>query len=80
MLAKLIAIGNSRGVRLPKKLLEAANLASAETLILTVTGEGLLLSPARRPRDGWEEAFRAAPAKAPEDLWGDIPPDEAWDD
>jgi antitoxin MazE len=79
MQAKIIAIGNSRGVRLPKKILQAANLDEVESVNLTITSEGLLLSRPTHPRAGWEEAFRAAPHTKPEDLWGDIPLDEAWD-
>jgi antitoxin component of MazEF toxin-antitoxin module len=40
MEAKIIAIGNSRGVRLPKKILEAARLESSETVNLTITKKG----------------------------------------
>lgn len=73
MEAKIIAIGNSRGVRLPKKILEAANLESAETVVLSITTDGLLLSPARKPRDGWAAAAKQA-ALQHEDSWEGLPP------
>jgi antitoxin component of MazEF toxin-antitoxin module len=74
--AKLIAIGNSRGVRLPKKILEAANLDRSQTVTLTLTKAGLLLSAATKPREGWEAAAKQA-AQEHEDLWEGLPP---WDE
>jgi antitoxin MazE len=73
MEAKLIAIGNSRGVRLPKKILEAANLDRSQTVTLTLTKAGLLLSAATKPREGWEAAAKQA-AQEHEDLWEGLAP------
>jgi antitoxin MazE len=58
MKAELIPIGNSRGVRIPKALIEQSGLT--RTVEITVQPEGLLISPGRQPRDGWAEAFAAA--------------------
>lgn len=55
MTTKLIGIGNSRGVRIPKAFIEAAGLDSGP-LRLRVTASGLLIEPAARPRDGWSAA------------------------
>jgi antitoxin MazE len=79
MEAKIIAIGNSRGVRLPKKILEAARLESSETVNLTITTKGLLLSPARKPRDGWASAAKQA-ASEREDLWEGLAPWNEFDE
>jgi antitoxin MazE len=60
MQAKLIAIGNSRGVRLPKAILQAAGIEDEVTL--RVTDGSLVITPARRrrkPREGWAEAIDA---------------------
>ena len=58
MKSELIPIGNSRGVRIRKALIDQAGLT--RMLEITLRPEGLLISPARRPRDGWAEAFAAA--------------------
>jgi len=58
MKSELIPIGNSRGVRIPKALIDQSGLT--RTVEITLRPEGLLISPARRPRDGWAEAFAAA--------------------
>lgn len=65
-MAHLIQIGNSHGIRIPKSVIEQAGLADVE-LSFKVVPEGLLVSPIRKPRDGWEEAFRTA-GKQHEDL------------
>ena len=57
MTTKLIAIGNSRGVRIPKGFIEAAGLDGGP-LRLRVAESGLLIEPMARLRDGWSAAAR----------------------
>ena len=56
MKARLIRIGNSRGVRLPKPVIEEAGLE--EYVELQVRGGAVVISSRRRPRTGWAEAAR----------------------
>ncbi len=56
MKARLIRIGNSRGVRLPKPLIEDAGLQ--EEVELQVRGGAVVISAGRKPRTGWAEAAR----------------------
>jgi len=65
MKARIIQIGNSRGVRIPKKLLEQAHLTD-EVQIEARAGEIVIRS--RRPREGWEEAFRDMAARGDDRL------------
>ena len=58
-MAELIQIGNSRGVRIPKALIEQAGLEGGE-LVLEVVQGGLLIKPLKRPRQGWDKAVRSA--------------------
>jgi len=59
MKAKLIQIGNSRGVRLPKSLIEQAGLR--DKVDIEIRGDEIVLSkPETDPRAGWEESFRKA--------------------
>lgn len=53
---KLIRIGNSQGVRIPRFLLD--QLALGEDIELVVMEGQLILRPLRRTRQGWDEAFR----------------------
>lgn len=56
MRTRLIRIGNSRGIRIPKALVEAARLDVP--LRMRVVDKGLLLERAAEPRAGWAEAAR----------------------
>ncbi len=56
MKSKLVRIGNSRGVRLPKPLIEQAGLA--DQVELRVREGAIIISPAKGPRDGWAEAAK----------------------
>ena len=55
-MATLIRIGNSRGVRIPKPLVQQAGLEGRE-LEITAGEDGVWIRPARRTREGWEQAF-----------------------
>jgi len=55
MKTEIIRIGNSRGVRLPKLLLDKAGL-TGEVEIEASPGQ-LVIRSAKRPRQGWEERF-----------------------
>jgi antitoxin MazE len=54
MKTRIVNIGNSCGVRLPKVLLEQSGLG--EEVELEVRGNSIAILPARRPRAGWAEA------------------------
>ena len=58
MKTELIRIGNSRGIRIPKPLIEQCGFG--DEVDLRIENECLIISPDRRPRQGWEERFRAA--------------------
>ncbi len=57
MKARLVQIGNSRGIRLPKPLIEEAGLS--DEVELRVREGSIVILPARSPRSGWAEAARA---------------------
>lgn len=57
MKARIVRIGNSKGIRIPKVLLEQSKVG--EEIELEVQGNQILIRPASHPRQGWEEAFRS---------------------
>lgn len=77
---RIIAIGNSQGVRLPKPLLEAAGL-SGEVEIEAEEGR-IVIRAAHHPRAGWAEAFEAMAAAGDDRLLDPETPtafeDEEW--
>jgi len=57
-MAHLIKIGNSQGIRIPKPLIEQAHLEGKE-LDLQLVNQGILVTPSKKPRDGWKNAIEA---------------------
>ena len=55
---EIIRIGNSRGIRIPKPLIEQCGLEG--TVELSVENHRLVISPGRHLRQGWTAAFRNA--------------------
>lgn len=55
--ARIVNIGNSKGIRIPKSLLAQSGLSGE--VQLEVREEGIVIMPVRRARQGWDEAFRA---------------------
>ncbi len=56
MKARLVRIGNSRGVRLPKPLIEQAGLGDEVELL--VRDGAIVIAAAQRPRTGWAVAAK----------------------
>ncbi len=56
MKTRLIRIGNSQGIRIPKTLVDQCRLQGS--IALEVRGGHLVIRPVRKTRKGWEEAFR----------------------
>jgi antitoxin MazE len=52
----IIKIGNSKGIRLSKSLLDRYNIKDKVQLILE-RGR-IIIKPVASPRQGWEDAFR----------------------
>lgn len=52
---RIVKIGNSQGIRIPKLLLHQAELG--EEVELEVKDGQIVLRPARTPRHGWDEQF-----------------------
>ncbi len=75
-MATLIRIGNSQGVRIPKAIIEQAQL-NEKDLEFKVLDEGLLIKPVRKPRQGWKKQFekysKAEKADGLDQEWLDAP-------
>ena len=56
MKARLVQIGNSRGIRLPKPVIEEAGLDDEAQL--QVREGAIVIRPLRAPRSGWAQAAR----------------------
>jgi antitoxin MazE len=81
MKGRIIQIGNSRGVRIPKALLEQTRM-TADVQIEAEAGE-IVIRPARSPREGWDESFRSMAARGDDRLLDEARPtafdEEEWE-
>lgn len=57
MKAKIIKIGNSRGIRIPKPLISQAGIH--DEVEISIEENRLIIVPAVKPRSDWADAFRA---------------------
>jgi antitoxin MazE len=72
----LIKIGNSQGVRIPKAIIEQAQL-SDKILVFKIVDDGLLIQPVKKQRQGWKKQFDKATQLSKSDCssqeWLDAP-------
>ena len=59
MRARLVRIGNSRGIRLPKPVIKTDTILT-EDVEVQVRDNAVVIKAAVRPRYGWAEAARLA--------------------
>lgn len=79
MRTRIVKIGNSQGVRIPKLLLERSNLA--EEVELEAEDDRIIIRSTREPRHGWEGAFRRMAERGDDALLDDGPPAQTrWDE
>ncbi len=72
MQINVVKIGNSKGVRIPKKILDQCQVE--EKLELIVKNNVIMLKPVhKKPREGWAEAIEAIHQKH-----GEEPLDKDW--
>jgi antitoxin MazE len=78
MKTRIVRIGNSRGVRIPKLLLEQTGLSGV--VEISVRDGALVIGPTRKPREGWAAAFQEM-ARRGDDALLDEPPTSlsSWD-
>jgi len=58
MKTRIIRIGNSQGIRIPKSLLQKTGLS--EEVEIRAENGSLVIRPAKIPRAGWAAAFKKA--------------------
>jgi len=75
MRASIIKIGNSRGLRLPKAIIEQCGFDNE--VEIQVRNNEVIIRPIKRPRHDWEEAFKNMAKKGDDHLIEF--PDSQWD-
>ena len=77
MIVPVVPIGNSRGIRFPKLVLD--KFFVKDKMDMKVTEQGILLTPVTEsPREGWAEAF-CKMHENKDDILDDIPDSGAFE-
>lgn len=83
MKARIVKIGNSRGIRIPKPIIAEAGLE--DEVELSVEENRLVISSTPKPRSSWAEAFREMARRGDDVLvdgaieWGTAWDEEDWE-
>jgi antitoxin MazE len=79
MKTRIVRLGKSCGIRIPKALLEQAGIHGE--VEVSVRDDSLVIQPVRVPRAGWEEAFREMARRGDDALLDDVAPSlSPWDE
>ena len=77
--SRIIKIGNSQGIRIPKLFLDQSDLGPEVELVLDQ--DQITVRPSRHVRDRWDNAFQAMSEQGDDALLdGDMPASTAWDE
>ena len=83
MKTRIVRIGNSQGVRIPKPILDQTGLRGE--VDISADKDTVVIRPATRPRAGWAAAFREMARRGDDRLLDDVGPalshwdEEAWE-
>jgi antitoxin MazE len=79
MKSRIVPIGNSRGIRIPKLLLEQTGLSGE--VEISAQDDALVIRPVKRPRAGWAPAFQKMARRGDDALLDDPAPSLSdWDE
>lgn len=79
MRARVVKIGNSQGIRIPKPLLEQTGIM--DNVELEVEKNQIIIRPVTNPRIDWDEAFKSMADKGDDTLIvGDENIYHSWDE
>lgn len=77
--SRIVKIGNSQGIRIPKLLLEQTSLEDEVELVLEE--DQIIVRPVQHVRQGWEEAFEAMGEQGDDELLdAGAPVSNGWDE
>ncbi len=75
---KIVKIGNSQGIRIPKLLLEQTSIG--EDVELVAEDGNLIIRAAGNPRSGWDQAFKSMAERNDDKLLDQAIVDHEWDE
>jgi antitoxin MazE len=79
MKTRIVPIGNSQGIRIPKPLLDETGLSGE--VEISAAEDALVIRPSRKPRSGWAAAFQRMAECGDDALIDELPPSLSdWDE
>lgn len=75
--SKVVKIGNSRGIRIPRTVLEEAGLT--DEVEMKVEGNKLIIQASHHAREGWEDRFADMADRGDDQLLDEATPVQ-WDE
>jgi antitoxin MazE len=78
MKTRIVSIGNSKGIRIPKPLLEQTGLHGE--VEIRANNDTLVIRPARKARAGWGAKFREMARRGDDCLLDDVVGLSKWDE
>jgi antitoxin MazE len=79
MKSRIVKIGNSQGIRLPKPLIDQTGLR--EEVEIIVEGNRLIIAPVGHPRASWPASFQKMASIGDDALFdGEVQISTAWDE
>ena len=78
MRARVIKIGNSQGLRIPKPILDQTGIR--EDVEIEVEDNQIIIRPVKNARQGWDAAFKMMGKKGDDEPWVDDTISHSWDE
>jgi antitoxin MazE len=79
MKTRIVPIGNSQGIRIPKPLLQQTGLSGE--VELSAEDDALLIRPVKKARAGWAAAFQQMARRGDDTLLDEVAPSLTdWDE
>ena len=78
MLAKLIKVGNSKGIRIPSAILKQCHID--DQVEIEVKDNTIIIRPIQKPRSGWDDALKIMSGNGDDKMLIDINIDAGMDD
>ena len=78
MRARIIKIGNSQGLRIPKPILEQTGIM--DDVEIEVEKNQIIIRPIKNVREGWDAAFKIMGEKRDDELILDENMSNSWDE
>lgn len=78
MRAKVIKIGNSQGLRIPKPILEQTGIE--DDVEIRVEKNQIIIAPLSNARSGWDDAFQKMRQSGEDELLVDDQLSNTWDE